>query len=412
MRIPAHISHKEPAAVFSLQVLRDFHKEFPLAGNPQNALLTLSDDLISYLIAAIRNTPRSPPDIPPDEWHRFLTLLQPHGIIPLFAFHVRTWPEASRPPQEIMEYLNRLFLLAAVRNLRAGQQIQVITNALKDAGIPVILLKGHALARTVYPDPALRQSSDIDLLVRPQNLFGAEEILENMGYACPLKTHFLSFEEQHDIFRPPGNGLAVELHWVTDHAYDMVPGGWQDDAFVRRIPIRSGGLSCDTFSHPDHLLYIAFHNIFQHATMRLDWIYDTSLLAGQIRTADDWHNLGHQSVEHHMRIPMEIALTSAALWTGCEFPGGDDGFSAWPSPTPREEQLMRHAYAPQRSLLSEVYLIMQGRRGIHEKLRCGYLLVLPPAPLLAPFRKNSSRADIPLAHLRRWSRFLNIFLKK
>ena len=45
--------------------------------------------------------------------------------------------------------------------------VTCLGDALEAAGIPSALLKGPALARTVYPDPALRQSVDIDLLVRP-----------------------------------------------------------------------------------------------------------------------------------------------------------------------------------------------------------------------------------------------------
>ena len=73
-----------------------------------------------------------------------------------------------------MAYLNRVFLYAAARAMRSGRQIQVVVDALEAAGIPSVLLKGPALARTVYPDPALRQSVDIDLLVRPGDVLAAE----------------------------------------------------------------------------------------------------------------------------------------------------------------------------------------------------------------------------------------------
>ncbi|MCX6689175.1 MAG: nucleotidyltransferase family protein [Methanoregula sp.] len=332
-------------------------------------------------------------------------------IFPIIAFHLRTWPEDCQPPPEIMAYLNRVLLYAAARNLLAGRQIQAVTDALKDAGIPVILLKGQALARTVYPDQALRQSSDIDLLVQPHNLPAAEAVLEKMGYVCPAKTHQISFEQHHDVYKPPGKGLPVELHWVTDMAFDMVPLGWLDDAFSRRIPVRSSDLSCDTFSHPDHLLFLAFHNVFQHGSMRLDWVYDTAQLMRQIIFADDWKELSHKTVEHHIRIPMELALTAAGIWTGCELPEGFGDFSTWPAPNEREIRLIKYSSTPQRSLYSEVYLLIQGRSGVREKLRCGYRLIIPPSQLLINYRKSSSPTDIPLAHLRRWSRFFKILIQ-
>ena len=401
-----------PARVPLPDLLRNFHKDLPLEGDPPNALLSLPDDQLMYLIAVIRNIPRNPPDLSLSDWHAFLSRVQPHGIFPLLAFHLRNWPDDCRPPREIMEYLNRIFLRAARRSLLAGRQIQAVTSALKDAGIPVILMKGHALARTVYPDPALRQSSDIDLLVQPHNLTAAEEVMEKLGYVCPAKTHDLSFEIHHDVYAPPGEGLRVELHWVTDRAFDMVPPGWLDEVFSRRIPIRSGDLSCDTFSHHDHLLYLAFHHVFLHASIKLDMVYDFSLLMREFNNAEDWNELGQQSVKHHVRVPMELALSAASLWTGCELPEEAGDFSRWPAPTKREVRLMNHAYTPARSLYSEVWLLVQGRHGVREKIRCIYRIIVPPPELLASYRTSSSRADIPLAHLRRWSRFLKIALKR
>ena len=407
MRTPTGIIKNNPASVSLPDELRNFHKHLSLSGDPPNALLSLPDDLLLYLIAAIRNTPLSPPDLSPDDWQNFLTLLRPHMIFPLITFHVRTWPEDCQPPQEIMAYLDGVLLYAAARNLLAGRQIQLVTDALKDAGIPVILLKGHALARTVYPDPALRQSNDIDLLVQPHNIPAAEEVLEKLGYVCPAKTFYISQHENHDeTFSPPGKGLLIELHWVTDYAYALFPDGWLDDAFSRRIPIRSGDLSCDTLSHSDHFLYLASHNVFQHMSMRLDWVYDISCIMREVKTLDDWKKLGEQSVELHTRIPMELSLTAASLWTGCELPAGVNDFSTWPVPCERELWLLKYSAAnntsPSVSWDVYAYMIMQGQPGIRKKLRSVWLLIFPPTPLLTKYRKYSSPADIPLAHIRRW----------
>ncbi len=82
-----------------------------------------------------------------------------------------------RPPTEVRAWLNRVFLSAAARAMRAGRQIRTVVDALEAAGIESVLLTGPALARTVYPDLALRQSVDIDLLVRPADVIAAEAVL-------------------------------------------------------------------------------------------------------------------------------------------------------------------------------------------------------------------------------------------
>jgi hypothetical protein len=46
--------------------------------------------------------------------------------------------------------------------------------------INVFVLKGQAVARTIYSDPVFRHSVDIDLLVGPGDVLRMREILENM----------------------------------------------------------------------------------------------------------------------------------------------------------------------------------------------------------------------------------------
>ncbi len=158
--------------------LREFHAGLPLAGDPPNAVLALPDDRLLYLASLLRDTPVPAPALSPEEWQAFLDLLKPHGVYPLLAYRLRAWPAECRPPLEVVAYLDRLFLYAAARSMRAGRQIQAVVDALEAAGIPSVLLKGPALARTVYPDPALRQSTDIDLLVRPADVLAAESVLQ------------------------------------------------------------------------------------------------------------------------------------------------------------------------------------------------------------------------------------------
>lgn len=401
MQTPAGTSDNNP--VPAILPVREIHTKIPLEGEPPNAILSLSDDLLCYLIAAIRNIPRTPPDLSIRDWQAFLTLLQSHGITPIITYHVRTWPEECRPPHEIMERLHRIFLFAAANTLRAGRQIQEITNAMEDAGIPVILMKGHALARTVYPDPALRQSSDIDLLVQPHNIPSAEEVLEKLGYACTAKTFYIAQYDHHEVFCHPDKGLPVELHWIADNAFNLFPEGWLDGAFSRRIPIRTTDLSCDTFSHTDHLLFLVFHNIFQHWSIRLDRVYDISRMMKDYDTPAEWKRLGQLSVEHNIRVPMELAFTISSLWSGSQSSSDPVGnYSVWPKPGDRELHLLKYAAKRRSHLFSNVFLIIQGQPGLLKKLRYIGRFIFPPVPLLAGFRKSVSSSDIPLAYLRRW----------
>ena len=94
---------------------RVFHEKRPLGGDPLNAVLALPDDRI----LRPRDTPIPAPVLSAEEWQGFLDLLKPHGVYPLMAYRLRAWPEDCRPPAEVMDYLNRVFLFAAARAMRA-----------------------------------------------------------------------------------------------------------------------------------------------------------------------------------------------------------------------------------------------------------------------------------------------------
>src|ERR1700746_3766744 len=80
---------------------------------------------------------------------------------------------------------------------------------LEKEGIPTILLKGTALAETVYDNPVLRHCHDIDLLIRDQDMSRAVSLLPSIEF------------KEIDPQAEPGSsdcklehesGLPLELH--------------------------------------------------------------------------------------------------------------------------------------------------------------------------------------------------------
>jgi hypothetical protein len=93
--------------------------------------------------------------------------------------------------------------------------------ALDDAGIRSAALKGPALGEALYGEAGRRLSSDIDLLVAPEQLDRAVEVVRGLGYARPVDhvdarglplLHFALVHERDEL--PP-----IELHWRV-HWYE------------------------------------------------------------------------------------------------------------------------------------------------------------------------------------------------
>jgi hypothetical protein len=81
-------------------------------------------------------------------------------------------------------------------------------NGLRRAGIPFLVLKGAALAETVYANPVQRHCHDIDLLVRREDFPRTDESLRALGFQ--RATHG-SPSNQHAAF-VHANELPLEIH--------------------------------------------------------------------------------------------------------------------------------------------------------------------------------------------------------
>ncbi len=109
---------------------------------------------------------------------------------------------------------------------RQGAFLQLISlraiAVLADAGIRSSALKGPLLGEAIYGDPGRRLSGDIDLLVAPEQLQLAADVIRGLGYDAPTDyvddtglplLHFVLLHERGEL--PP-----IELHWRV-HWYEQ-----------------------------------------------------------------------------------------------------------------------------------------------------------------------------------------------
>ena len=103
---------------------------------------------------------------------------------------------------------NPLYYQAAYRGIARESFIAEVTALLEECGIDYILLKG-AWIKDLYPEPALRTSSDIDILVREDSVDrAAEQLCARLGFRAAVKGfHCIP------LYREP---TCLELHYRLD----------------------------------------------------------------------------------------------------------------------------------------------------------------------------------------------------
>ena len=105
--------------------------------------------------------------------------------------------------------------------LTAKQQVAVgeISGKFSEKKIPHIMLKG-VVVRKLYPESWMRNSCDIDVFVKEENLKDAEDILIGLGYEKKIGLDGMS---AHDV-QFDKNRVHVELHYalIAEHLYPKV----------------------------------------------------------------------------------------------------------------------------------------------------------------------------------------------
>lgn len=162
--------------------------------------------------------------LPPADWTRLLERCRTHRIGPLLRQSIASLDAHTPVPEQILDELAEEARLSAARHLSTSEETVRLCARLRSAGIKAFPLKGAALiAGGYYHEAGLRQTSDIDLLVDPDRIGEAHELLTGQGYRPlpgrrDLRPRQRLANEMNHLWplRSPA-GTIIELHHRAFH---------------------------------------------------------------------------------------------------------------------------------------------------------------------------------------------------
>lgn len=211
----------------------------------------------------------------PINWASLLDLAEQHGVAPLLCQNLS--PIENEVPAEPMGSLKQSYQTNLHKSLILAGELIRILNRIDALGIEVMPYKGLTLAETMYGNMALRQTGDIDLLIRPQDFPQIKSAVRELGYTphMPLseaeeRAYLVSgYECAFDCFA--GRNL-LELQWALQprfYALDIE----MDALFRRAVPATIAGRKVKTLSPEDMFVVLAVHAA-KHMWRRLIWLCD------------------------------------------------------------------------------------------------------------------------------------------
>jgi hypothetical protein len=217
----------------------------------------------------------------PIDWPRFLRVVRRHQVIGL----VHEGLAQARPdlPPRIAGEIGAQAAALVRENLAMAREALRIQLLFDDAHLPVLFVKGTALAVLAFGNLGLRAGQDIDLLVAEETLPAATALILHAGYrrfdppphisdaqlrlVMPLRKD-LGFVHQ-------ATGLRIELHWrlfLNPHA--MAEASIM--TAPRVVPL-AGAAGLRTLGEEDLFAYLCMHGAL-HWWNRLKWLADINAL--------------------------------------------------------------------------------------------------------------------------------------
>jgi len=256
----------------------------------------------------------------PIRWKVLFDLADRHGLQPLVYQSL----SALRPavPAEQMRAIEQSYQTNLHKTLLLSRELIRIVAHLTALGIKVMPYKGVALAELLYGDIALRQSGDIDLLIRAQDLSRIRDAVGELGYT----PHVTFSEAEERAYLKSGyeyafDGAAgpnlLEVQWAIQPRFYAVDFD-MDDLFQRAVTIPVAGHPMRTLGLEDLLIVLAVHAA-KHVWGRLVWLCDIAQLMKAPNL--NWERIGSEASSLGVARILRVAMLLAHRLLGASIPG-------------------------------------------------------------------------------------------
>lgn len=165
-----------------------------------------------------------------------------------------------------------------------------IDQYLRKEHIPLLHLKGPVLSDYLYQNTGIKESRDIDLLVRPVDVNRASQLIEKKGYIRIYPNYQLTRAQarrfrhisHHFTYLHPQQHIMLELHWAFFTPGELYPLP-MDEIFASK---QAHIFFDHTLYMPDDqtmLFYLMLHGA-RHQWFRLGWLLDFKSLLHKRKT--------------------------------------------------------------------------------------------------------------------------------
>ncbi len=203
-----------------------------------------------------------------NQWKTIMSIVKQHRLGPLLYWRLKQEQKHLLIPEDIQNSLSQQYKKSALRSLQLQRELIKLSDALSNANIPFIALKGAYLAFYAYPEPALRPMRDLDILVSKENVIRAYSLLLDCGYkktnsAGDPQAYINEGRKHLAPISTPDNLIKIEIH-LSISKNNNQNNQWVHDCWLRSINRNVANKSITFLSETDLLLNLIEHASYHH----------------------------------------------------------------------------------------------------------------------------------------------------
>lgn len=249
--------------------------------------------LIDILSLAIRGQKIKYLQVEKINWDIVLDEAKAHDVHSLLYTALNELPLNSDSFTRFIKSLKMISVSIAAKQIQHIHTISRILLTLKEAGVPIIALKGIIL-KDLYPCPELRTMGDVDLLISTKYIDLSKNILERLGYKEQ------SADPKH-IMLTHENLITFELHrtLLSKEKKGTKKENFDKQVWKNIIPATVCGIEVYSLGCVDQLLHICLHmvsHIFNQG-FGLRQLCDFVLYTESVTDVIDWKEFFAKSEE-------------------------------------------------------------------------------------------------------------------
>lgn len=212
-------------------------------------------------------------------WDYLIQLARHHGVVPQLYSQLANFQSVPEAP---FRALRDEYERSAQRSLWLTRELLRVMDSLAAKGIEGLAYKGPILAEMLYGNVAHRQFSDLDILLRAEDIPCAKAVVADLGYHTTLQLtprqerEYLCSGYEYTFDSSHGRNL-LELQWQIlprFYAVDFEMRG----LFAREVHVTVAETTIRTLSFEDLWLTLCVHAA-KHLWVRLSWLCDLARLA-------------------------------------------------------------------------------------------------------------------------------------